>query len=588
MNMLQEKKNFEENWRRFLPFGMLLLVILTTFWVVHQTASADTVDVERASLGTGGVESDAASFYLSLSEDASIVTFESFNSNWWADQHGVNYVDIFVRDRASNVTTKISVSQSGDPSDQRSFDPFISADGRYVSFTSYATNLVYGDTNRHEPIDDGLDVFLYDRYTGTLQRVSLDWKGHQIDANSVGLITPNAEYAIFNSNGNRVAPGDYETVTTSAIYKRNIQTGTVERISKGLNGELPDGGVGGPDASYDGRYIVYITNANNVVPGGTNDFADVVLYDSVTQETTLVSKGMDGGYSNNLSGPARISSDGRFVVFRSYASNLVPGDTDGMADIFVYEVSTGEIEMVSVSSAGVSGNGTSQDASICGNGRYVVFTSEATNLVSQPSNGERQVYVHDRQRHETFVASVNNSGELGNGRAHRGALSADCSTVGFATDANNIVANDTNGARDLFMARIMYPADLSPSFLSAYGNFEAGQTITYTVALHNRGTETVTASLIAPIPTNTTYVAASLADAGGTYNSAFNQIEWNGSILGESEVSFTYAVVIDASVADFTLIINQGTLTGDGNSYDLKSVGIINGLKTFMPIVAQN
>ena len=562
--------------------------MMTSFFVIHQMANAETTDIERVSLGTGSVQSNGESYYLSLSEDASVATFESFNTNWGPDQKDVNFVDIFVRDRVTDVTTKISVTPSGKPSDQRSFDPMLSADGRYVSFISYATNLVPYDTNRHPYSDDGLDVFLYDRLAGTLQRVSLDWEGQQIDANSVGSITPDAHYVVFTSIGDHVAKNDTNSKHIAAIYKRNIHTGAIERITKGPNGEYPNGGVGGANSSFNGRYIAYTADATNLVPNDVNGVRDVLLYDSVTQETIMVSKPAGGGQSNGLSSPAHISSDGRYVAFRSFASNLVPGDVNGQSDIFVYDIVTGDLEMVSVSSTGVLGNGVSKDPGICGDGRFVVFTSEATNLVPQPHNGQRQIYVHDRQRHETFLASVNSNGDMGNGRGHRGTLSADCSTVGFATDASNIIANDTNGVRDLFAARIMYPADLSTSSMTARGSFEPGQTITYTITLRNSGTEATAASLTNLIPTNTTYVPSSLSGAGSVYNGTLNRIEWSGTVPGESEVALTYAVVIDAGAADFTLIENEADISGDGQIHTVAFVGMVNGLKTYFPIVAQN
>ncbi len=566
----------------------LLLFILIALFTAYQMANAETTDIQRVSLGTGSVQGDAASYYLSFSEDASVIAFESFNTNWLPDQVGVNFVDIFVRDRVTDTTIKISVTPGGSPSDQRSFDPTVSANGRYVAFNSYATNLVPHDTNRHDYSDDGLDVFLYDRQLRTLQRVSLDWMGEQINRNSVGGITPDGRYAIFTSNGDQVAQNDTNSQQRSAIYKRNLQTGAIERITKGPNGEYPNGGVGGAVSSYDGRYIVYITDATNLVANDANGVTDVLLFDSVTKQTMLVSRPIGGGQSNGMSSPTSISSDGRYITFRSAATNLVPGDTNGQSDIFVYDRITGDLEMVSISSSGQLSNGESKDPGICGDGRFVVFTSDGTSLVSQPPNGQRQIYVHDRLRHETFLASVNSSGELGNGRGHRGSLSSDCSTVGFATDASNIVPNDTNGSRDLFAARIMYPADLSASSMTARGNFEPGQTISYTITLRNSGTETVAASLTNPIPSDTTYVLSSLAVVGGSYNGALNRIEWNGNIPGESEVAFTYAVVIDAGVPDFILITNEASLSGDGQIHALEFVGMVNGLKTYFPIMAQN
>ncbi|WP_420644329.1 hypothetical protein [Candidatus Leptofilum sp.] len=538
---------------------------------------------ERVSVGTGGEEGNHDSFYLSLSEDGSVVAFESFVSNWAPDQTDINFVDIFARDRDADITRKLTIPYGGDSADQRSFDPFVSSDGRYISFISYATNLVPNDTNREPYVDNGLDVFVYDWQTGALERVSLTWQGGQIDGNSVGQITPNGEYVVFSSNGLAIAQGDGNADRDPAIYVRHLQTGVVERITKAPNGDFPDGSVARAFSSYDGRFIVYISNATNLVPD-TNGYADVMLYDRQTKETTLISKPVGGGEANGKSTPAAISADGRYIVFRSFATNLVPNDTNGVPDLFVYDRLTEELEMVSVSSTGVQANEDSRDPAICGNGRFVSFTSEATNLVPLAHNGERQVYVHDRVTDTTFLATGTDT-FMGNGRAHRSILSADCSTIGFATDASNLIVGDVNGERDLYVGDIVIPANLESSSLTASGAFEAGAEITYTFTLTNIGTETAVVTFSSPIPANTTYVSNSVSGTGASYNGGANAVEWMGSVPGEGEVTISYAVQINPALVDFTLITNQTQYSYDGNMESLEIVFAVNGLKTYLPLL---
>jgi uncharacterized repeat protein (TIGR01451 family) len=533
-------------------------------------------------VGNGGLEANGASYFISLSDDATVVTFGSFASNWAADQADINYVDIFVRDRVADTTTKISVGPNGEVADQRSFDPFISANGRYVSFTSYATNLVLGDTNRHDPIDDGLDVFLYDRVTGILKRVSLNWKGEQIDKNSVGHVTADNRYAIFTSNGIDVAQGDPNGDVLSAIYMRDLQTGAIERITKAADGGYPNGGVGAAEASYDGRYIVYLSGSSNLV-WDSNGEQDVMLYDNLTDQTTLISKPVGGGQSNGLSSAAHITPDGRYIVFLSFATNLVPGDNNGKSDIFVYDTLLDTMEMVSVSSSGVQGNEGSKDPAICGNGRFVSFTSESTNLVPLPHNGERQVYIHDRLTHTTFLGTGTDT-FMGNGRAHRSTLSADCSTIGFATEANNLISGDTNGLRDLFVGSIVIAADMTFSTLTASGLMNPGNVITYTFTLKNVGTETAVVNFDSPIPGNTTFVSGSISGSGVSYSGGQNAVQWAGSIPGEGEMIISYAVTINPALTDFTLISNQTDVTVGTDTVPLKYTFAVNGLKTYLPI----
>jgi uncharacterized repeat protein (TIGR01451 family) len=578
------KKNNSYGQRTARVMGLFLLLPLMIFsFTMSGQAAVSVNNVERVSLGSGGVEGNLDSYYVSISENASVVGFESFASNWGPDQTDLNFVDIFTRNRTTNTTRKISVGPNGEQADQRSFDPAVSANGRYVSFISYATNLVPGDTNREDYVDNGLDVFLYDWVTNTLKRVTLTWDGKQIDGNNVGFITPDASHVVFSSNGINVESSPSNGDRLSAIYIRNLQTGAIERITKAPDGSYPNDIVVGAQPSYDGRFIVYLSDATNLVTD-TNGVRDVMLYDRQTQQTILVSKPIGGGQSNGTSSPAVISSDGRYIAFRSFASNLVPGDTNGQSDIFVYDRVLSTMELVSVSSTGALGNGESKDPAICGNGRFVSFTSVATNLVPLAHNGQRQVYVHDRVTGTTTLVTGTDT-FMGNGKAHRSTLSADCSTIGFSTEASNMIANDNNGMRDLFVADVLVPADLANSTVTAFGGFAAGSEVTYTFKLENMGTETAVVTFNSPIPVNTTYLSGSVS--GASYNGSANAVQWSGNIPGEGEVTISYTVTVNPSLMDFTLIENQTEATYGSRTEALSLTFAVNGLKTFLPLVSR-
>ncbi len=562
---------------------LLFLVLFFTLLSMAVKSQAAVTGFERVSVGTGGVQGNHDSYYLAVSEDASVVAFESFVTNWAPDQSDLNFVDIFTRDRATNTTRKISVGPNGEVSDQRSFDPFVSADGRYVSFISYATNLVPGDTNRHDWVDDGLDVFLYDWVTNSLERVSLTWDGKQIDGNSVGFITADAKYVVFTSDGINVESTPSNGGRDNAIYVRDLQTGAIERITKGAGGAYPDGTVVGAIPSYDGRFITYLSDATNLVTD-SNGYRDVMLYDRQTQQTTLISKPVGGGESNGDSGKATISSDGRYIAFHSEASNLVANDTNQKTDVFLYDRLMGTLELVSVSSTGVQGNADSKEPAICGSGRFVSFTSEATNLVTLPHNGYRQIFVHDRVTKRTFLGTGTDT-FMGNGRAHRSTLSANCSTIGLSTEAANIIVGDTNNARDLFVGDLVIPADLTTSKITASGGFDAGGVVTYTFTLTNIGTETAVVTFNSPIPANTTYVSGSVTGATATYNGSENAVQWSGNVPGEGEVVISYAVTVNAALVDFTIITNQTDVSYAGGVETLAHLFAVNGLKTYLPIV---
>jgi len=205
-----------------------------------------------------------------------------------------------------------------------------------------------------------------------------------------------------------------------------------------------------------GRFVAFKSRATNLVLGDTNFVEDVFVHDRETGETTRVSVATGGEQAN---GPSQddepgISADGRFVAFISEATNLVPGDTNGVKDIFVHDRQTGETTRVSVATGGGQANGPSEgQPALNGSGRFVVFSSEASNLVPGDTNGEDDVFVHDRQTGETTRVSVATGGGQGMGGGAGGSpqLSGDGHIVAFGSEATNLVPGDTNGVQDIFI-----------------------------------------------------------------------------------------------------------------------------------------
>jgi Tol biopolymer transport system component len=209
-----------------------------------------------------------------------------------------------------------------------------------------------------------------------------------------------------------------------------------------------------PSISADGRYVAFFSHASNLVPGDTNNTLDVFVHDRLTGQTTRVSVASDGTEGNGDSFVGSISADGRYVAFASWASNLVPGDTNGRSDIFVHDRVTGQTTRVSVASDGTEGNGDSWGCpSISADGRYVAFASWASNLVPGDTNGRSDIFVHDRVTGQTTRVSVASDGTEGNGDSWwRPSISADGRYVAFPSYASNLVPGDTNGWADIFVA----------------------------------------------------------------------------------------------------------------------------------------
>jgi Tol biopolymer transport system component len=229
-------------------------------------------------------------------------------------------------------------------------------------------------------------------------------------------------------------------------------TGQTTRVSVASDGAQGNGDSECPSISADGRYVAFASLASNLVPGDTNGRMDIFVHDRLTGQTTRVSVASDGTEGNGDSGFPSISADGRYVAFASLASNLVPGDTNGTWDVFVHDRLTGQTTRVSVASGGAQGNGDSRFPSISADGRYVAFQSYASNLVPGDTNGVLDVFVHDRLTGQTTRVSVASDGTQGDSYSFGSSISADGRYVAFASYASNLVPGDTNGWADVFVA----------------------------------------------------------------------------------------------------------------------------------------
>jgi Tol biopolymer transport system component len=398
---------------------------------------------ERVSVASDGTESNGYSTYPSISAYGRYVAFSSEASNLVPGDTNDTW-DIFVHDRQTGITTRVSVASDGTQGNGWSKKQSISADGRYVAFHSLADNLVPGDTNNTE------DVFVHDRQTGLTTRVSVASDGTQGNyISELGSISADGRYVAFSSWARNLVPGD--TNSKGDIFVHDRQTGTTTRVSV-----ASDGTQGNSDSWYslisaDGRYVAFSSWASNLVPDDTNNYQDVFVHDRQTGLTARVSVASDGTQGNYDSESRSISADGRYVAFESWASNLVPGDTNGSQDVFVHDRQTGITTRVSVASDGTQGNGESYEPSISADGRYIAFESGASNLVPGDTNGFRDIFVHDQQMGITTRVSVASDGTQGNDSSGGASISADGRYVALHSWASNLVSGDTNNAYDIFL-----------------------------------------------------------------------------------------------------------------------------------------
>jgi Tol biopolymer transport system component len=400
----------------------------------------------RASVGSSGAQGDSSSFYSSISADGRILAFESSSTNLVpGDTNG--WQDIFVRDRQSGVTERVSVHSSGAEGNDQSYAPSISADGRTVAFESYASTLVDGDTNGVP------DIFVRDRLLGTTERVSLASSGGQADDSSFDpSISADGRYVAFESLATNLVSGD--TNGCFDVFVRDRLFGTTERVSVDSSGAQGDGNSGYDSflsISADGRYVAFQSVATNLVGGDTNGVPDVFVRDRLFGTTERVSVDSSGTQGDDNSGVPSISADGRTVAFYSAATNLVGGDTNGSWDVFVRDRQLGTTERVSVSSSGAQGNGFSFTPSISADGRTVAFGSIATDLVGGDTNGTYDVFARDRAGGTTERVSLASSGVQGDADSHPASISADGRCVTFFSAAASLVPGDTNSSYDVLI-----------------------------------------------------------------------------------------------------------------------------------------
>lgn len=381
----------------------------------------------------------------SISADGRYVAFETSNALVPDDIPDV-IQDIYVKDLQTEAIARVSVSTGGDPANGHCRRAAISPDGRFVAFDSFASNLVAGDMN------GTADVFVHDRVTGITERVSVDGGG--IEGNGFSydaVLSEDGRFVAFTSESTNFVAGH---VNSEEVYLRDRQNGTTEIVSVSSDEIRGHDRSFRPAISYDGRYVAFTSGAGNFDPFDVNGLSDVFVRDR--QAGTTIRASVDGaGHDGDFGYTETISADGRYVAFHGGA-HLVAGDTNGTSDVFVKDMQTGSIERLSVSSVGDESDGYSVDATISGNGRFVAFSSGATNLAFGDTNGFQDVFVHDRETHTTEMVSVGLGGtpgdlDSGGGTGVRAiSLTFDGHLVAFDSSARNLVENDLNHSTDVF------------------------------------------------------------------------------------------------------------------------------------------
>ncbi len=420
---------------RWVPAGVLAGAAF-----LSSLAQSGPGSIVRVSTTAGGVGANGYSESAVISADGRYVAFMSMASNLDPSDTSTGF-DIFRKDLQTGALVRASTSATGGQSNPDSSSPSISADGRYVAFESFAENLVAGDPT------ESSHIFRKDVQTGAVVRVSASGAGIQADESSQApVISADGRYVVFGSFATNLVEGD--TDGSYRLYRKDLQSGGIRRVIENAQGQ--DGGSGTHAAiSPDGRYVAFVSSATNLVPGDSNGVDHVYRKDFRTGAVVRVSTGASGLQADSYCWKPSISADGRYIAFHSNASNLVP-EPDWMHHVFRKDLQTGAVAVVSANAAGERGNWASDDAKISADGRYVVFHSDATNLVPGDTNDRPELFCKDLQTGLVTRVCTATSGAEGNDWSQRASASADGRYVAFESPASNLVSGDTNGTSDVF------------------------------------------------------------------------------------------------------------------------------------------
>jgi len=405
--------------------------------------------ITRVSVDSNEIEATGCSGRAKLSSDGRFVVFDSDAINLIANNTNATG-DVFIRDVQSGETTRISEASDGTEADWVSFNVSISDDGRYIAFKSKATNLVADDTNNFD------DIFLHDRNTAETIIISRGVSGESDGDSDQPSISADGRYIVFSSFASNLVAGDTNASRDVFIYDTQAVATKITRVSVTSAAAEANGNSfnNDPSISADGRFIVFSSQSTNLdsIATDNNGVTDVFLHDRNTGSTIRINNGI-GAETDQNSGAPSISDDGKFIVYTSRATNLVVDDTNATQDIFIYDRVNITTSRVSISTDGSEGNDFSSSPSIDGNGQFIAFQSSASNLVDNDTNGFDDAYVRDRLNNQTYRVSIAIDGTESLDDSFDPALSSDGEYIAFESDAANLVSSDTNNSCDVFRVK---------------------------------------------------------------------------------------------------------------------------------------
>jgi hypothetical protein len=416
---------------------------------LRDLSAASTVLI---SINGAGGNGNSGEIRPSISADGQAVTFVSDSSDLVSGDSNAFYDD-FVR-VLSGGTERVSVADSsgpfpspanGDSTSSQRGQRQLSSDGRFLISASTAGNLGALSTGSVS------QIVRIDRSSNLATLISSDLSGNPAASAAFDpAISGDGRFVVFRSATTNLVLNDSNNAFD--IFWRDSQGGATERINLGPGGVQ---GLGGattllPTVSDDGQVVAFVSNQNNLVAGDSNGVLDIFVRDRVAAITSRVSVDSTGSQANGLSDFPVVSANGRYVVYSSLASNLITADLGGFQDIFRHDRQTGQTVLVSQSTTGIQGNNNSFVSAISADGNVIAFSSSATNLISGDGNARTDVFVRDVSAGTTTRVSVSSAGVESDGTSSVPSISADGRYVGYLSLATNLVPGDSNSRADYF------------------------------------------------------------------------------------------------------------------------------------------
>jgi len=437
--------------------------------------SGQMTDIQ--SVSSSGGAGNSWSQDVRLSGDARWVVFTSAANNLVSGDLGGS--DIFIRDRSSVETKRLSTTASGSHAGGNHYRPDFSPDARFVAWDTDATGMFGVPTVGRQVIfrdrDTDADGLFDEPGQFSNELVSRNVLGNAplVGASTQASMSGNGRFVAFTSESSDIVAGDVNG--TSDVFLRDRVLDRTVCMSVGLNGFPASGGLSNaPSMSRNGTHVVFQSNATNLISADTNGTSDVFRYNIATGVVERVSVAWDGAQlmassvvsTESTVGPC-ISADGRHVVFQSISNNMVGGDNNNAVDVFVRDMALATLTRVSLTSGLGEIGGISQSGTISAGGRFVIFSSAAAGIVPDDNNRSTDVFIHDRDpdadgvfdepgTQTTRRVSVRTDGAEGTNSSFGGRVCDDGTCVAYAS-SSALVVGDQNGFPDVYFSELSMP-----------------------------------------------------------------------------------------------------------------------------------